>query len=268
MDEETAAYKRYDSGMQRAIVRITVFMLLGAVVNVAAAWACAYWIELDRSVQRYDSFDSYGLAFDDPQGERFPGYAADRHQDAGVEHVSLRYTHGGSRLVPATTISFEEIIPHWAEKFLDIPELNGRDRQPLDETITHLAYVDARGWPCLALWGGLKIPRRNLSLWDDGEPVTLLERRHGVIMLQEPDPKGGRRFYRWLPLVPVWRGFVINTLFYAAILWMLFCMPGKVRRAIRRRRGRCPACAYPMGDSPVCTECGAAIGANRKQPRS
>ncbi len=255
--------------MRRAIVHITAFVLLGAVVNIAAAWACAYWIELDRSRQRYDSFNSYGLPFDDPQARRFSGYVTDRHKDAGVEHVSFRYTHAdSSAFLRKGTISFEEIIPHWAEAFLDIPELSGRDRERLDETLTHSAFVDARGWPCLALWGGIKIPHRNLSLWDDGEPVTLLERRHGIIMLQESDPKGGRRFYRWLPLVPMWPGFVINTLFYAAILWMLFCMPGSVRRAIRRRRGRCPACAYPMSDSPVCTECGAAIGANRKQSHS
>ena len=29
-----------------------------------------------------------------------------------------------------------------------------------------------------------------------------------------------------------------------------------LRGFVRVRRRRCPACAYPMGDSPVCTECG------------
>ena len=49
----------------------------------------------------------------------------------------------------------------------------------------------------------------------------------------------------------------MNTLFYAGVLWMLFCGPFALRRMIRRRRGRCPHCAYPIGQSPVCTECGA-----------
>jgi len=63
----------------------------------------------------------------------------------------------------------------------------------------------------------------------------------------------------FLPYRPYWPGFAINTLFYAGVLWMLFAGPFALRRMIRRRRGRCPACAYPVGQSPVCTECGAAV---------
>jgi len=59
-----------------------------------------------------------------------------------------------------------------------------------------------------------------------------------------------------LPLRPIWPGFAVNTLSYAAILWLLICGPFVLRRLVRRRRGLCPACAYPMGDSATCTECG------------
>ncbi len=55
---------------------------------------------------------------------------------------------------------------------------------------------------------------------------------------------------------PLWRGFAINTVFYAALLWLMFAAPFALRRSIRRRRGLCPACAYPVGASDVCTECG------------
>ena len=60
----------------------------------------------------------------------------------------------------------------------------------------------------------------------------------------------------WLPLLPVWPGFAINTLFYAVVLWLVINGPLALRRAIRRQRGLCPACAYPMGESRVCSECG------------
>ncbi len=35
-------------------------------------------------------------------------------------------------------------------------------------------------------------------------------------------------------------------------------MPGPfaLRRFIRRKRGLCPACGYPTGESAVCSECG------------
>jgi hypothetical protein len=61
---------------------------------------------------------------------------------------------------------------------------------------------------------------------------------------------------RILPLRPLWPGFAINTVFYAAILWMLFAAPGMIRRRRRIKRGLCAACAYPVGESDVCTECG------------
>ena len=51
-------------------------------------------------------------------------------------------------------------------------------------------------------------------------------------------------------------GFAFNTLFYAAILWLLFAGPFALRRWRRIKRGLCLACAYPVGTSAVCTECG------------
>jgi hypothetical protein len=64
---------------------------------------------------------------------------------------------------------------------------------------------------------------------------------------------------------PHWPGFAINTIFYAAMLWLLWIAPGKIRRFIRVHRGRCPACGYQIapggGIGPVCSECGAALPA-------
>ncbi len=59
-----------------------------------------------------------------------------------------------------------------------------------------------------------------------------------------------------IPYAPLWPGFTINTIFYAAILWLLIPGPFVLRRFLRVRRGLCPKCAYPMGESAVCTECG------------
>ncbi len=64
-----------------------------------------------------------------------------------------------------------------------------------------------------------------------------------------------------LPLRPLWPGFALNTLFYATFLWLMIPGPFALRRFIRVRRGLCPKCAYPMGESAVCSECG------REMPR-
>ena len=58
---------------------------------------------------------------------------------------------------------------------------------------------------------------------------------------------------------PLWPGFAVNTIFYATFLWLLICGPFALRRFIRMKRGRCPACAYPRGESNVCSECGKAL---------
>ena len=62
-----------------------------------------------------------------------------------------------------------------------------------------------------------------------------------------------------VPLRPIWSGFAVNTIFYVTILWLLSGGPFRLRRFIRVRRGLCPACAYPHGESDVCSECGGAL---------
>ena len=51
----------------------------------------------------------------------------------------------------------------------------------------------------------------------------------------------------------------------ALVYWIVAVQLSKLlwrvvdRRTRRRRRGQCEKCAYPIGVSPVCTECGAAV---------
>lgn len=60
-----------------------------------------------------------------------------------------------------------------------------------------------------------------------------------------------------LPLTAIPAGFVLNTLFYAAILALpLSFFP--IRREFRARRGRCRTCGYDLaGLGGGCPECGA-----------
>ncbi len=64
-----------------------------------------------------------------------------------------------------------------------------------------------------------------------------------------------------IPLRPIWPGFAVNTIFNAAILWLLIPGPFVLRRLLRLKRGLCLKCAYPMGESSVCTECGCELRA-------
>ena len=49
-----------------------------------------------------------------------------------------------------------------------------------------------------------------------------------------------------LPLRPILPGFLVNTLFYAALWFGVFFGVAMLRRAIRRGRGRCVRCGYDL----------------------
>jgi len=63
---------------------------------------------------------------------------------------------------------------------------------------------------------------------------------------------------RVLPLGMIWPGFAVNTLLYAAVLWLLVPGPFALRRLVRHRRGLCLACGYDLthGEHAACPECG------------
>lgn len=66
-----------------------------------------------------------------------------------------------------------------------------------------------------------------------------------------------------LPFTPIWPEFIANTLFYSVVLWLLIAWPRRLYlNLVRREReegNQCPSCGYPIGTSPLCTECGAAL---------
>ena len=74
-----------------------------------------------------------------------------------------------------------------------------------------------------------------------------------------------QRYYDDLPLVLPYRlqfpGFAINTLFYAAALWLLIHGSFELRHIIRRKRGLCMKCKYDLRGTEleVCPECGISI---------
>lgn len=113
----------------------------------------------------------------------------------------------------------------------------------------------ASGWPLLALYG-------NWTSGDGTGDQRIIE-HYGVLVL--PEIVASFAESSTLPLKPIWPGFAFNTLLYAAMMWLLFFAPFTVRRYFRVKRGRCAKCAYPVGVSNVCTECGAPVAPSRHE---
>ncbi len=111
------------------------------------------------------------------------------------------------------------------------------------------------GWPMLAFQGRSDgLVSRDGSLWTPTEGVgTLpLEARGGMSQYD------GRLCQRAVALHPIWRGLLIDIAIYMAIAWALFVVPPMTRRELRRRRGICMCCRYPLGGTTRCPECGLA----------
>ncbi len=234
--------------MRRRLLIVVVFLLAGAVVNVAVAWGCA--------------LDPMPVA---------PRHASERRvrslwhwevrryeQHGAVRVVSVLW--GGGSLSPDTEVLPESLLLDWSRISLP-PHLADAAPGEFDAAAMIRAASegpnfeqiidDGRGWPLLSMSGGWSMtgfPRK--SEW---HVVDCIE-------IQAPlgkhlSPSSGSHA-RGLPLGPIWPGFAVNTLLYAGVLWLLFGGPFTVRRLIRVRRGLCPKCGYPMGESAVCTECG------------
>jgi len=61
-----------------------------------------------------------------------------------------------------------------------------------------------------------------------------------------------------LPAQPLALGLIINTALYSVLWYLLLLSLVQARRLFRRRRGRCPRCAYDLRHDLAagCPECG------------
>jgi hypothetical protein len=225
--------------------RVLLFLLLGAIVNIAVAWGCVMSAP-DVSVVRTGSVD------DRTAEHLLADWGGTLTEDA-LAHGSTWKVPGLTRIwVRAgssfswprdATLSVEEDGPGW-----------------LGEASFALAeecFIYRAGWPLCSLAGAEhRPPRPDLAGDAQTRLVGLWKPRRRIVDWWRSDAAG-------LPVRPIWPGLVVNTLFYAAILWLLIAGPFMLRRVIRLKRGRCPRCGYDLRGSPPevgagggCPECG------------
>ena len=227
--------------MKRRLLTLAIFLLLGAVVNVAVAWGCAITINVFAVIP-------YGAS--NPVGDDH--WSVNRWRRPGGARISsTRYRKGH---YGRTNVSPFEVIPEWGRL------ANPMDEFYLDSTAMEQRVIDARGWPMLSLWCEVE------STHHSDDYGTVRAGIHGGInggieapLLPQWRVVAGLTQPRVLPLRPIWRGFLTNSLLYAAILWIVLFARRDVRQFIRRKRGLCLACGYDLrhADHAACPECGA-----------
>jgi len=141
-----------------------------------------------------------------------------------------------------------QLLPSWSYFAEPTPELASGVHS------YDIQYGDARGWPMLALWSS---PRHSYETKVNGILSRIdLPVAGGIPTALEPWKISYYDSPKTLPLRPIWVGFAVNSAIYALVVWLAAYAARSLRRSFRRSCGKCPSCAYPVGDTFVCSECG------------
>lgn len=232
---------------QRPAAAALLLLAAGAIINFAAAWLCAAFV------------NPFAVPANVTSTPHSP-------TELLVESRLQRFGH--TRIDRARIVAKRDEITGELSSMSWAGPINAQS-DPVTGTLHTITWASdsaenisevRAGWPlrCLAGFNNAEVTIKSGDIWLN----MFRTGSGGYIDAIELPPFIGAAFgaaWRGLPLRPIWPGFIINTIFYALLLWLLFAIPFAVRRMLRRRRGVCERCAYPVGVSPVCTECGETV---------
>jgi len=240
--------------VKRAALTIILFLLLvsgGAIVNVAVAWGIAGVLpdpsRMPDGWDRHCYWRTQGLTYNASRRSAFGRTIVwiGQAQSGMDDHESLKWNDE----LPAWSVAHEVrergIVLEKPQPTYIPPGWPWQTRE------RNVGVTDrAVGWPLRSMLS------RCRTLGAGNGPFRL---ESGMLLDCRQTPRGW--LFRILPLQPLWPGFLVNTMFCAAILWLLIPGPFMLRRLIRIKRGRCPQCGYDLrgaipGAGAGCPECG------------
>lgn len=206
---------------------VLVSLLLGAVINVGVAWGLLLRFGVPTSQPRRTYKQVEGIAWVKPVPADWPA--------AANSWGRVRWWN--------CTIDDQMVVQE------ESPEMSRHVYGG------HWVRVIAWGWPRESL-GVVWLRKEPITMDAEGMPYRERGIRGGLPM---PAQFERRPWATRLPILPMWSGFLLNTLLYGAVAGVVLFGPGAVRRAARRarrRRGQCEACGYDLAGLPRCPECG------------
>lgn len=221
--------------LRRAILPIA----LGCLTTLALAWLLAAGIARGRPV-----WSSAQRTFDFAPGRVF---TASRGQWTG--NLSLHIIDAWSDQAPAYAEWFDPLLPPWAHPVLIRPH------PPPPPQTRVLRSVVASGWPFLALWSASEATADALARG----PLHVTA---GIMVSDSWTGFGSRSPTDppvLLPTRPLWPNFLLDATIFAAAWSLILFSPPALRRARRRRAGRCIHCGYDLralDPGLPCPECG------------
>lgn len=249
--------------MRRALIYILLPLLLGALTTIAIAAALF--------ARARDPGTSFGVAEINPPRDGDSLGAMHIVRTVGVTSwaISLWY-RGPAEVSPVDAANAAmadwDFKPDTSTSHALASYIRTFEANPMNVWLTkwvppsctiHLTDV---GWPMPALTGWF--------LHGHERALPNVARAQGSIRLEVPKPERAMgQFHGWqprfhaFPITPMWAGFAINTLVFAAAWWVLLFGYFTARRLARHHKGLCITCGYPREGLPAnaaCPECGRA----------
>ncbi len=218
---------------RRLIPRFATLLTLAAIVNIALAW----------------TFAAFSSARPRPATWAF--------NFRGVNWTIIATSGPGLQLWQSD--AYRGDGPNIATESLRDRDLFGQIASRTNDLRVHpataaCAWSDfAFGWPMPAMRYSREEPAALLILAPSTNappPGALPLKTYGALVLPRAIV---------LPCLPLWSGFLQNTVFYAFLLALGHTGIRRLTRGLRADAGRCPACAYDRTYLPLespCPECG------------
>jgi len=233
--------------MKRHLTILAFCLLAGAAINVLVAWAIAVTDDPDKG-----PWDFYS---DGPDPDRLAEHPL--FPDAGPYYgIYCRKTTRWS-----SVSSHMRLEPgRWPIRHLHDDEHDGVVHGGRDAPFM-VTVIDS-GWPARSMRAVEPIQMTaiptTVAATIDSIRESLNDYSVWLVGIESPFPAGNNDLPMRIPLRPLLRGTLLNTMVYGLLVWLLVSIPLAILCVHRRRRGRCVKCGYQLADLPTCPECGSA----------
>jgi len=249
--------------MKRWMFKIVICLLLGFVTSIIVAWACAIWGSVSLG-----SVESQPAKWEDLERLQEAGWNRTSETDDWMYTRSINTWKG---------IGVSELL--FLEKAVQQPD-SGLGISGVFRFDFYFACVTQSGWPWRCLSREHLDPSGNgqgMNIWpmpwhpsnsrfpswgdaiDFRQETPIANWQHSM-SFELPEKIGPITLPadRYLPLRPIWSGLIINTIIYAAIIWVMMFIASIMQQHRRFKKGHCPKCNYELRSdySAGCPECG------------